>query len=753
MLHPSTKKLIDKLLEMTTASKLTWLEGDDGTCFYDTEGYRVTIGHAPSRLVLLDSSGRVLETASDTLLTSTTDDTGTSYAVKIDQMVSEARRQVTDAVPIIDRIVSALDLDSDGVPDIDEPVDEDLDYQGSASDRGFPGQTEMASRVAQLALKVNGDVSVSGTEDMDPEEGMETPLETPEEPAIAASEPMEGPAETLEPDEEVAAYSVTPEDAAEEPVQTPEDEAEGRSGDAVAGLAAGLAVAGGAYAASELARKSGMNDPSLETEEQSEGWSVPQDAESVGADASDNEIESGSSEGTETQYSPSEESTDTDTAGEAFEPEIDPIPVPVAEVTASETPEDPADSAGGAFDVETEAEAYEPEADPSLDEAEAAPAETVSNEPVAPADPMDSAGGAFEAEGESTPWDEPEPQPDTVETTLSAFGSIGPFGAPAPKAGVQPAQPIVHEATAWADASGPVDALAATAPDLLEPKPTETFIAPDDEAEYIAVTVEEGDDMPELSASSASVMPEADPEVINKPVTASPVREKVANYVAGTPYVTGVGYVASHLPAKPQAEGLVEAPVETIDPEPAKLDAGEFKSSLTSFSAESMTSSSETPPELTSFDIPTPETDTVPEPSELVAEIAGSVDTDLAVSEPVEIETVELETSEDPSNDPVIDVEEVPSTTAAEETRPDSDAQNTSSRLGQAGALVSEAASTVTEAVETSKDYVEEKASDLADKASDVISDLTGTSDEGAGAQDEPADPAPKPGFKYNPWM
>ena len=29
MLHPSTKRLIDKLIEMTDASKITWLEGED----------------------------------------------------------------------------------------------------------------------------------------------------------------------------------------------------------------------------------------------------------------------------------------------------------------------------------------------------------------------------------------------------------------------------------------------------------------------------------------------------------------------------------------------------------------------------------------------------------------------------------------------------------------------------------------------------------------------------------------------------
>ena len=36
MLHPSTKKLIDKLNEMTRQRKISWAEGDGDTVIYDT---------------------------------------------------------------------------------------------------------------------------------------------------------------------------------------------------------------------------------------------------------------------------------------------------------------------------------------------------------------------------------------------------------------------------------------------------------------------------------------------------------------------------------------------------------------------------------------------------------------------------------------------------------------------------------------------------------------------------------------------
>ena len=154
MLHPSTKRLIDKLIEMTEASKITWLEGEDGTCIYDTEGYRVTIGQAPSRVVLLDAGGRVLETVSESILANTTDSNGMQYTLRVDNLVSTARRQITGATDVIDRIVSALELDKEKKPDR-----KSKDKAVPATPRPevtFPDQPEMASRVAMLAAKVNG---------------------------------------------------------------------------------------------------------------------------------------------------------------------------------------------------------------------------------------------------------------------------------------------------------------------------------------------------------------------------------------------------------------------------------------------------------------------------------------------------------------------------------------------------------------------------------------------------------------------
>ena len=185
VLHPSTKKLIDKLIEMTRSSKISWSDGGDNTCTYDTEGYRVTIGQSPSRVVILDAAGRVLETVSDGLLSNTRDESGTSYAVKVDQLVSDARREITGAVAVIDRLVSVLDqgnetpqsanddiadddpgnlrdFDEDDEDDGDE--DEEMVVAPNRPQTSYPDHSEMAFKVRQLAERVNARAAIAPPE-------------------------------------------------------------------------------------------------------------------------------------------------------------------------------------------------------------------------------------------------------------------------------------------------------------------------------------------------------------------------------------------------------------------------------------------------------------------------------------------------------------------------------------------------------------------------------------------------------------
>ena len=62
MLHPSTKRLIDKLSEMTRKQRVTWTEGENAAVVHDTEGYRVVITPEPHSVLLTDAMGREIET-------------------------------------------------------------------------------------------------------------------------------------------------------------------------------------------------------------------------------------------------------------------------------------------------------------------------------------------------------------------------------------------------------------------------------------------------------------------------------------------------------------------------------------------------------------------------------------------------------------------------------------------------------------------------------------------------------------------
>lgn len=221
MLHPSTKRLIDKLIEMTASSKIDWKEGDENSCIYDTEGYRVMIAQGPSRMVLLDAAGRVLETVSDAMLANTRDADGEAYSVKIDMLVSNARRAMTGAADVIDKLVSFLD--GDGMPDDNEMVDAPV----AETVTDYPDHPEMKSRVAMLAESLK-DHSITASDTPDEAEVVE---ETEEEEFGAWTLPETAEASEAAPVEDLEVESAPTEEGYTPLEVTPliasEDEAEG----------------------------------------------------------------------------------------------------------------------------------------------------------------------------------------------------------------------------------------------------------------------------------------------------------------------------------------------------------------------------------------------------------------------------------------------------------------------------------------------------------------------------------------------
>lgn len=551
MLHPSTKKLVDKLLEMTAASKIDWKEGDEASCFYDTEGYRVTIGQSPSRLVLLDAGGRVLETASEILLNGTTDHTGMTYAAKVEQMVAEARRQLTGSVAAIDHIVSALDLSGNGFPDIEE--------EAPAAESGvtaYPDETEMTSRVAALAHRVNS---------VPPESEPEADAE-PETDALGANPELTD-AETVE----LASEAETEIETEISEHQSEHDNSDDDR-DSSEGMATGLAVAGGAAALSGLAAHSGMAEP--ETSESSEGWTLPETDFEDEFDSVDEPVEL------------EEDSTDVEAS---FTP---------AETSEAEAEIEAVADAGAPEDtVETE-----PEFVSMTDET---PVEAELSEPPV----LTSGFGAIGPYGADTSHDAPT---DEAEAELVMAESTG-----APEAGLfDEAEAVVQPATQWGQAQEGIDALEVTPYELTTPEMAEyeteylasefeaeeaepmdsedpeTLESYDDEAEYLTTDVEpETDEAEELPVEAvaestgfvsqfAGSTPELPTETVEDVAVADEAEhlesespsevaeadeatrtEPVDVRLAGTPYVTGFGRV---LPAQVQEEA--ELQVEDVMP-------------------------------------------------------------------------------------------------------------------------------------------------------------------------------------------
>lgn len=108
MLHASTKKLIDRLAEMTELAKLDWTEGDDGNITYSTEGYSVALTETPNEMVITSKDGKELERASADELATTHSDDGTPYAQIVADMTREAARVARGTEAAISTLLAGM---------------------------------------------------------------------------------------------------------------------------------------------------------------------------------------------------------------------------------------------------------------------------------------------------------------------------------------------------------------------------------------------------------------------------------------------------------------------------------------------------------------------------------------------------------------------------------------------------------------------------------------------------------------------
>lgn len=179
MLHPSTKRLIDKLGDMTRRQKVTWQEAEDGRMTHDTEGYRVTLTPEPYAVLLTDAQDREIETCSPSDFADDIDSDGRPYTLFVEELYREAKRHARGAEEAISAVLAGLDaveIDAGDSPselaedaaeqnaeavDVaagEDTVEDPLDDSSPLEPEAYwemDSQSDITSAVASLATQVN----------------------------------------------------------------------------------------------------------------------------------------------------------------------------------------------------------------------------------------------------------------------------------------------------------------------------------------------------------------------------------------------------------------------------------------------------------------------------------------------------------------------------------------------------------------------------------------------------------------------
>ncbi len=209
MLHASTKKLIDRLAEMTELAKLDWTEGDDGAITYSTEGYSVSLTEAPNEMVITSKDGKELERAGADELAGTPTEDGGTYADILAAMTKEAARVARGTEAAISTLLAGMQ-ETAAEPEApvieDEAAEEQLQEDPGDETAVLADESvEAISAEAETPADANEDtVSDSEgqpdtTETAETAETAETELDAEPE-IVAASEQDEEPEETIEAD-------------------------------------------------------------------------------------------------------------------------------------------------------------------------------------------------------------------------------------------------------------------------------------------------------------------------------------------------------------------------------------------------------------------------------------------------------------------------------------------------------------------------------------------------------------------------
>ena len=207
MLHPSTKRLIDKLSEMTRKQRVTWTEGEHATVVHDTEGYRVVITPDPHTVLLTDALGREIETCTPEEFADDVDSHGRPYAKFIAELYREAARHARGTEKAIRTLLAGLDSVEAEPPAAvaAAPVLHFVDAPDATTDETAPieSETEITAAVATLADQINGtppaaEAEIVAAPEPEPEPAPEPVMAAPAPEPESVPEPEPEPAPTPE---------------------------------------------------------------------------------------------------------------------------------------------------------------------------------------------------------------------------------------------------------------------------------------------------------------------------------------------------------------------------------------------------------------------------------------------------------------------------------------------------------------------------------------------------------------------------
>lgn len=234
MLHPSTKKLIDRLSEMTRQRKIDWVGGErPDTLAYDTEGYRVLLEGEPAALVLCDALGNELDRADPDVLAATNHIDGGTYEALMVSMHTEANRIARGTEDAIASVLGGLDLDGDGIPDVPAPIDLEDAPEGPATEAQYETEDtadEMSAYAneAQDPEAASVEIAASEVTPADEDEFVEQtpetpPLETSPSPLMATVTDQHGLEASASETSHIPAQDLTHADAATEDINALSD--------------------------------------------------------------------------------------------------------------------------------------------------------------------------------------------------------------------------------------------------------------------------------------------------------------------------------------------------------------------------------------------------------------------------------------------------------------------------------------------------------------------------------------------------